>query len=146
MTLIENPSIPHGAGGEDLTVEAGKVVSRRIVCGEGRETDVILWAYAFTREHLLKYFALIDRLGIDNGDLKVSEDVVISFSGNGRARCEDLGRMLCCPSASDREIATWRQDDFYEHRDRLYLQCRNAAATGSGTGKGKRKGSVLLEK
>ena len=146
MTLIENPSIPHGAGGEDLTVEAGKVVSRRIVCGEGRETDVILWAYAFTREHLLKYFALIDRLGIDNGDLKVSEDVVISFSGNGRARCEDLGRMLCRPSASDRDIATWRQDDFYEHRDRLYLQCRNAAAAGSGTGKGKRKGSVLLEK
>jgi len=133
LSLIANPSVPHGAAGEDLTVEAGKVVSHRTVRGEGRETDVILWAYAFTREHLLNYFALIDRLGIDNGDLRVSEDVVISFSGNGRARCENLGRMLCCASASDHEIATWMQDGFYEHRDHLYLQCRNAAAAGSGT-------------
>jgi len=134
LSLIANPSVPHGAGGEDLTVKAGKVVSRQIVRGEGRETDVILWAYAFTREHLLKYFDLLDRLGIDNDDdeMRTSEDVVISFTGNGRARCEDLGPMLRCASEADHEIATWRQDGFYEHRDPLYLKCLDAAAVGNG--------------
>jgi hypothetical protein len=133
LSLIANPSVPHGAGGEDFAVADGKVVSRRHVRGKDRETDVILWAYAFTREHLRKYFNLLDRLRMDNGDLKASEDVVISFCGNGRARCEDLGRLLCCASARDRKIATWAQDGFAEHRCHLYLQCRNADAAGSGT-------------
>lgn len=56
MALIENSSVPHGAGGEDFVVENGKVISRSHVRGEEREVDVILWAYAFTREHLAGYF------------------------------------------------------------------------------------------
>lgn len=133
LSLLANPDVPHGAGGEDFSVENEKVVERRVVRGEDRETDVIMWAYAFTREHLRKYFNLLDRLRIDNGDLKASEDVVISFCGNGRARCEDLGRLLCCASARDGKIATWGQDGFAEHRCQLYLQCRNADAAGIGT-------------
>ena len=133
MSLLANPTVPHGAGGEDYVVADGKIVSRQQVCGRERETDVILWAYAFTREHLDKYFSLLQTLRIDNHELKASEDVVISFCGHGRARCEDLGRLLCCASAKNRKIATWAQEGFAEHRRQLYLQCRNAGAAGSGT-------------
>jgi hypothetical protein len=133
LSLLANPSVPHGAGGEDFVVDDGKVVARRHVGGQDRETDVIVWAYAFTREHLQKYFALLERMRIDNGDLKASEDVIISFCGHGRARCQDLGRLLCCASAQDAKIATWRQDGFLEHRCQLYLQCRHADAAGNET-------------
>ena len=93
-----------------------------------RETDVIMWAYAFTPEHVQAYFRLLGQLRINNAELRASEDVVISFAGRGRARCENLGQLLCCPSSMDREIATWRQDGFAEHRCDLFLQCRKLAA------------------
>jgi len=128
MALIGNPSFPHGAGGENFVVENGKVISRSHVRGEEREVDVILWAYAFTREHLTRYFNILDRLRIDKDDVKISEDVAISFSGNGRPRCENLGRMLRCPSSKDVNIAVYKQADFYQHRSRLYLKCLGAAA------------------
>ena len=134
LALLANPAVPHGAGGEDFSVENGKVVERRNVQGEDRETDVIVWAYACTREHIENYFRILDRLQIDNRKLWTSEDVIISFTGTGRGRCVNLGRMLTCPSASDREVAMWRQDGFAEHRCHVYLQCRNAAAAGRGSG------------
>jgi hypothetical protein len=131
ISLIANPAVPHGAGGQNFAVDGEKIISFQFVSGVAQETDVILWAYAFTREHLLKYFSLLDQLQIAHTDLKASEDVVISFAGNGRARCVGLGRMLSCTNSDDREIATWMQDGFSEHRNQLFLQCRNAVAAGS---------------
>jgi len=127
LALLANPAVPHGAGGETFALANGKVVRRRTVKGFDGETDVIMWAYAFTQEHVAKYFRILDDLQIDNRTLRSSEDVVISFAGKGRARCVDLGRLHTCSSSMTRGVATWQQDGFMEHRCDLYLQCRNAA-------------------
>ena len=127
MALIENPAVPHGAIGQDLIVDGEKNHQDMHMHGKSREVDVIMWAYAFTREHLLTYFLLLDQLNIDPADL-LSDDVIISFSGKGRAQCGNLGSILRCGSSDDKDKAIWMEEGFLEQRCRLYLQCRNAAA------------------
>ncbi len=127
--LLEHPSVPHGAAAEDIEVRDGKIVSRNVSWGKTRETDVILWAYAFTRQHLHRYFTLLNRLGMSEDEVKTSEDVIISFTGDGRPYCEDLGTLFCCDSATDAAIATWMQEGFLQERGRLYLSCREWLAT-----------------
>ena len=131
QALLADPTVPYGAGGENFVMENSRIVDRRIVQGFDGETDVIMWAYACTQEHIENYFRILDRLHIDNRTLKSSEDIVISFAGKGRARCVDLGRLLTCASSFTRGVATWRQDGFAEHRCDLYRQCRNAAESNT---------------
>ena len=129
MALIENPAVPHGAIGQNLHVDGEKIHQDqdKYMREKSREVDVIMWAYAFTREHLRTYFHLLDQLNIDTADL-LSDDVIISFSGKGRAQCENLGSILRCGSADDKDKAIWLEKGFLEQRCRLYLQCRDAAA------------------
>jgi len=127
MALIENPAVPHGVIGQDFLIDGEKIHPCKRLCRKSRETDVIMWAYAFTREHLVRYFRLLDQLNIDSADL-LSDDMFISFSGKGRARCENLGNMLRCGSSDDEDKAIWMERGFFEQRCRLYLQCRNSAA------------------
>jgi len=42
LSLLANPDVPHGAGGRIFRLKR-KGVKRRVVQGEDRETDVIMW-------------------------------------------------------------------------------------------------------
>ena len=126
MALLENPSVPHGTRGENFVVKDGKVVSCKSVGRKKMEVDVLIWLYAFTREHLREYFSLLDHMKISQDDVKFSDDVILSFSGKGRPRCVNLGPILCCPSSRDKNIAVYRQEGFHEQRYKAFLQCRQA--------------------
>jgi len=124
--LLKNPAVPHGIRGEQFVLKNGRIASSRCVSRKKMKVDVLILVYAFTREHLKEYFSMLEHMKICQDDVKFSDDVVISFSGEGRPRCENLGLLLCCPSSRDKNIAVYRQEGFYEERYNSFLRCSRA--------------------
>jgi hypothetical protein len=53
-----------------------------------------------------------------------NDDVLLSFAGDQRPYCHDIGPILECLSSAKRSIATWRQSGFLEERIELYRRLR----------------------
>jgi hypothetical protein len=130
MCLLQDESVPHGI--------TGHIYDRAATFSNGshfhhfefveKEVDVLIGAYAFTRNHLREVFALAQALemgplsGVVNG-----EDILLSFAGAGRSRIHDIGRPLLCASTSLPGIALWKtREVFWEERERLYERIRGA--------------------
>lgn len=123
--LLASPHAVHGYGGEVWGDPPAKTTYRAVRWPRGTvAVDTLMWAFAYTRDHVETYFAMLDTLGIDNSGLLSSEDVPLSFAGRGPALIHGVGPVCRCPSDSDPEIATWMRAGFFGHRLELVARCR----------------------
>jgi hypothetical protein len=128
--LLADPQRPHGIAGENFGAGPVHYVFGRP--GEAEEVDCLVWAYAFTHGQALRYFALLETLGIDNDTLKANEDVVLSLSGEKRPLVHHFGTLHLCGSRDSEEVATSKQAGFREQREELL---RRAILVTRGTHK-----------
>jgi len=130
--LLADEAVPHGLTGN--LYKPGTASSNgspfHHVNGDNVEVDVLIGAYAFTRRHLELLFELARRLELgDMTKLANGEDVLLSFSGEGRPKIHDVGKLFCCASTSLEGVALWRTlNDFWEERIRLFERVRVARA------------------
>lgn len=119
--LCKNPNVPHGVFGQDC--QRGKEDVYAIVGREG-PIDIISRVYAFTHEHVLAFFRVLDVLGIQNTEerrrLTFGDDIILSHSGAGKPSCHDLGSLLSCPTSSSKGIAVFQEEGFWEYRQQLF--------------------------
>ena len=133
--LVAAPHVVHGYGGEVWGDPPARATYRQVLWPRGTvAVDSLMWAFAYTREHVETYFDMLARLGIKNEDLKSSEDVPLSFAGRGPALIHDVGLLCRCPSDSDPNVATWMRPGFFEHRRELVARCRALQAARSASG------------
>jgi hypothetical protein len=132
--LVSAPHAVHGYGGEVWGDPPAEATYRAVRRPRGTvPVDTLMWAFAYTRDHVETYFDMLDRLGIANAELKSSEDVPLSFAGRGPAMIHGVGTLYRCPSESEPGIATWKRPGFFEHRLDLVGRCRALqAARGDG--------------
>jgi hypothetical protein len=90
------------------------------------EVDVLNRAYAFTRGHLETYLRLLDTLGIHSPEalMELDDDIPLSFVGQRRPRCHDLGAFCDCPSEHSSSGARWRRDRAAALRLNLFERLR----------------------
>lgn len=122
--LLDGPQVPHGVTGNLYRKDA-------LANGDGHpfvhvehkdvSVDVLIGAYAFTREHLSRLFRLSRELGIENmSRFRNGEDILLSLCGGGRPRIHDLGRLFCCATSSVEGVALWKtHGNFWEERAAL---------------------------
>lgn len=123
--LVAAPQAVHGYGGEVWGDPPAAATYRAVRHPRGAvPVDTLMWAFAYTRDHVETYFDMLSRLGIDNAELKSSEDVPLSFAGRGPAMIHGVGSLRRCPSESEPGIATWKRAGFFEHRLELVARCR----------------------
>jgi hypothetical protein len=128
--LLVRPEQVHGYGGEVWGDPPSKATYRPVRWPRGTQpVDTLMWAFAYTRAHVEEYFRLLERLGIENFALKSSEDVPLSFAGEGPALIHGVGLFCRCPSESDPAVATWLRPGFFQHRLELVARCRELQAT-----------------
>jgi len=123
--LSGQPEVPHGLNGERRNLERGDYPYNLDQGGDGT-VDHLTNVYAFTDRHLIRYFELIDRLGIDDpASLANGEDIILSSCGSAKPRVHLLGPIVRCASTPDRQIATHKtRERFFDERlaivDALY--------------------------
>lgn len=118
--LMENPSVPHGVWGQRFRREDGRYKGFEIIRNYSGELDVINRAYFLTRSHVDNFFALLNAIGISEIiDLRFGDDIILSFSGQGRPVCHDVGFLLDCPSKDADGVAIWREENFQSYRGEL---------------------------
>lgn len=133
--LLAAPRAVHGYGGETWGDPPAKATYRVVKHPRGSvPVDTLMWAFAYTRDHVETYFDMLARLGIDNAELKSSEDVPLSFAGRGPAMIHGVGRLCRCPSESEPGIATWKRPGFFLHRLDLVARCRTLQAARGDAG------------
>lgn len=123
--VLARPEQVHGYGGEVWGDPPSRATYRHMSRPRGTQpVDTLVWAFAYTRAHVEEYFRLLARLGIENFELKSSEDVPLSFAGEGSALIHGVGLFCRCPSESDPAVATWLRPGFFQHRLELVARCR----------------------
>lgn len=120
--LVADPSVPHGVWGSRMIDVKGRGIRlKRGVFNYSGEVDVISRAYACTRAQVQQMFELMARLGVqDPRALGRGDDILLSFSGEGRPRCHDLGPLENCLTSNQKGIALWREEGFYQARLKLF--------------------------
>ena len=115
--LVLDPSIPHGIWGELYERADGQIKIRQGMRNISRQVSVLNRVYAFTRDHVVRMFELMEILGIsDPRNLKRVDDVLLSFAGVGSPQCHDLGTIKDCPTSDQVGIALWQEDKFHTPR------------------------------
>lgn len=110
--LRNDRSRPHGISGQLMEIRGGRVRTKGGIINMTREVSVLNMAYAFTRDHVRRYFELLDRLGIaDPRDLGVFDDIILSFTGAHPPKCHDLGPLELCPTWDLEGVAVWKRKD-----------------------------------
>ena len=130
--LLQDSSVPHGLFAEIWTKNQTPDGEAPVLRGgtqrfEGH-VDVLNCVMAFSRQHLERYFEILESMGKSDAlDIGVADDVVISSSGSGQAKCHDVGRILICPTARDPGIALWQQEGFKSYRTSIFKNIRAGA-------------------
>ena len=128
--LLDDEKVPHGLTGNLYLPGTASSNGSPFhhVSEKNTEVDVLIGAYAFTRRHLDRLFALAGQMGItDMTNLANGEDVLLSFAGAGRPKIHNLGSLFCCASTSLEGVALWRTlGDFWSDRVKLFEQTRAA--------------------
>jgi hypothetical protein len=91
--------------------------------------DVIGQVHVFTRAHLETYFAILNKIQLENSAVEHSEDVIISLSGSGRPVLQNVGYIFKCATSSDKDVATHRRAGFSNYRRDLYLSAKAIASS-----------------
>jgi hypothetical protein len=128
--LLGDERVPHGIAGEIHRRDGG---IDYVFGNPGRPdaADCLVWAFAFTRRHVERYFALLHGLGIVNAELLANEDVVLSLTGEGPALVHYFGTLHLCGSRNAADVATSQQPGFRQQREDL-LRTTRAVASSSG--------------
>lgn len=147
--LREHPAIPHGVYGQRWN---GRRFTDNLARFDG-EVDLLNRVYAFTREHVARYFELTASLGLDLDDPSVSialdDDVILGFCGASRPRIHDMGAFLDCPSERARGLARWRRPEAERVRRELFerllaFQPRMTPCEGRARGPRRSRSRALL--
>jgi hypothetical protein len=124
--LINDPSRPHGIWGQLMETENGKARLSRPIHNISCDVSVLNMVYAFTRDHISRFFDLLDRLGIaDPEDLGPFDDIVLSFTGARPPKCHDLGPFDICATWNLEGVAIWKQKNFMQRRMRFFLRLQS---------------------
>lgn len=112
-----NEAIPHGGPwGQKIFYDQDKIRLKGWFYPNS-EVDVLNRSYAFTRNHVEKFFDLLHLLGCKSiQDLGPADDILLSFCGNQRPYCHDLGTWEECPTSHTPGIALWKEEGFASHR------------------------------
>jgi hypothetical protein len=128
--LIADERCPHGITGHFYRPGTRSLDASPFHHVAGRETDVdvLIGAYAFTREHLQRVFDLAGKMGIsDLSRFRNGEDILISLSGTTRPRIHPLQPVWFCASANLPGVALWKSHrNFWDERTRLFEKGRTA--------------------
>jgi Glycosyl transferase family 64 domain len=128
--LIHNEEVPHGIVGQiyrpGTTSSNGSPFHH--VIAEDTQVDVLIGAFAFTREHLNRVFRLAADVGIsDVSQVRNGEDILLSFSGTSRPQIHAMRPALFCASEGLPGIALWRTDQqFWDERIRMFEKVQRA--------------------
>ena len=124
QALVNDPASPHGIWGQKFyTGESGRLTWKDGIRDYSGDIDVINRAYFFTQAHIANFVQILHVIGIQRiEDLQFVDDIVLSFSGKGRPKCHDVGRLINCPSKDMEGVAVWRQNDFFADRIQFYEQ------------------------
>ena len=97
------------------------------VTARDTEVDVLIGAFAFTREHLKRVFDLAAKIGItDLSRVRNGEDILLSFSGTTRPQIHPVKPALFCASEGLPGVALWKSNkDFWHERVRLFEKARD---------------------
>ena len=125
--LRTEPRIPHGFGGQWFRLNAGRP---RIQAVENRNlaVEALVWIFAYSQDHLRRYFELLASADLDTERLRFNEDVPLSFAGTAMARAHYVGPITFCDSASEPGVAYHTESGFM--RQRYALVARMRALTG----------------
>lgn len=119
--LLSNPSVPHGVWGQRFINNNNELSWEDGVRNINGELDVINRSYFLTRKHVENFIKLMNSLGIHQvTDLKFGDDMILSFSGDGRPICHDVGNLLDCISKDKDGIAIWKENEFFSYRSEMF--------------------------
>lgn len=124
QACIADPDVPHSTWGQRLRADGSVLQS---VQNENGEVDILNRVYAFQREHVQEFQRLLRILWpADDPRLWTEwshwDDVLLSFTGNAKPVTHDFGKEMNCPTASQKGIAVWRQNNFELLRGELFLR------------------------
>ena len=123
----QDRACPHGVWGQAGQLSGGQFWLRYGVFEVEARVEVLNRVYVCSRAHVERFFELLRRIGkADSADLGLGCDVVLSFCGDGRPYCHDVGPLEECETSNAEDIALWRQDGFDEHRLRLFVTLARA--------------------
>jgi hypothetical protein len=135
--LLNNPASAHGVWGQRFYKNGDGFSWSSGVRNFDGELDVINRAYFLTRHHAANFIRNLHELGIERVvDLKFGDDMILSFSGDHRPMCHDVGFLLDCPTKDSDDIAIWKENEFFHYRSDLYkrlLAIRNGHAPFAAT-------------
>ena len=129
-SLIANEHCPHGIIGQ--TYRSGTKSSNGSpfyhVAGRETQVDVLIGAYAFTREHLNCVFDLAANIGIsDLSQVRNGEDILLSFAGTTQPHIHAIRPALFCASDGLPGVALWKTEhEFWQSRIRMFERVRDA--------------------
>jgi hypothetical protein len=124
--LIKNQDVPHGVWGQKFYSENGELRCEGGYRNIETELDVMNRVYFFTRQHMNNFIELIKQLKFNNiQDLGFVDDIVLSFSGEGKPKCHIIGGILDCPTKDDDGVAVWKKHDFHSDRLQFYEKLEN---------------------
>lgn len=122
--LVQTPEVPHGLTGNQY--QPGTSSSNgspfHQLTRVNQETDALIGAFAFTRQHLDRLFQLAETLDMPNLTLvRNGEDILLSFAGLGKPHIHDIGPIWACASNGLPGVALWQtHTDFWAERIRLF--------------------------
>jgi hypothetical protein len=130
--LRADPSRPWGILGMSYDDSSGKMQYN--ICRPG-EVDILNQVYAFTSDHVRRFFELANALGFgpahEAWERSNWDDIVISHSGVSRPCVCDVGAVTGCPTGAEPGIAVWKEDGFLAGRLALFQQLRALLARQS---------------
>ncbi len=129
--LIKQPDIPHGLFGSRLKLhgqQKGKKLRRIFFKRREMDVDILHSIYGVTKNHvnnILNYLDWLKENVVIRNDifydktykmLSVGDDILTSYSGLGRPKIHDTGRLVFCQTANDTGISVHQRERFFERR------------------------------
>lgn len=109
----QDTSRVHGMFGQIKSFHTTGIELFSGVHGVTCEIEILNRVYCFSRMHLLRMFELMKQLNLKSmSDALHIDDLLISFSGQGRPMCHDLGTFEDCPTSLEAGIATCAENGF----------------------------------
>lgn len=126
--LLADPSVPHGIFGQMWlgahATHPGHSFKNCIIEFDGI-VDILNRVYFFTRTHAERCISLAKGMGYDTPEslalLSALDDVLLSWSGQGKPRCHNVGAFIDCPTQAKPGIAQWMEKNFTVRRRDLFV-------------------------
>lgn len=122
--LINDTSRPHGLCGQRVVMKNDSINLINEI-GGNVPIEILNRAYFFTKEHVTKFYDLIDSCKIDAPDVDSCDDILISFSGTDKPIIHNVGNYYDCPTSDEWGIATWTLDGTNDRRSRVLKKLLN---------------------